>query len=53
MPSRLPDHIKTLVIQQWLKGEPRDKIAFENGVSTGAVTDIVNQWRQALALSHL
>ena len=51
MPSRLPENIKTLVIQQWLKGEQRDKIAVENGVSAGAVTDTVNQWRQALGFS--
>jgi hypothetical protein len=27
MPSRLPDNYKSLVIQEWLKGEQRDKIA--------------------------
>jgi hypothetical protein len=38
MPSKLPDNIKSLVIQQWLKGEQRDKIAADNGLSAGAVT---------------
>jgi cell division protein FtsB len=51
MPSRLPDNIKSLVIQQWLKGEQRDKIAVDNGLSAGAVTNIVNEWRQALGFS--
>jgi hypothetical protein len=48
MPSKLLDNIKSLVIQQWLAGTQRDKIAVENGLSAGAVTNIVNEWRQAL-----
>ena len=48
MPSKLPDTVKTLVIQQWLKGEQRDKIAGDNDLSAGAVTNIVNEWRQSL-----
>ncbi|HYA85433.1 MAG TPA: hypothetical protein VEH06_18605 [Candidatus Bathyarchaeia archaeon] len=32
MPSRLPDNYKSLVIQEWLKGEQRDKIAVDNGL---------------------
>lgn len=50
MPSKLPDTVKTLVIQQWLKGEQRDKIAGDNDLSAGAVTNIVNEWRQSLGL---
>jgi hypothetical protein len=48
MPSRLPDNYKSLVIQQWLNGEQRDKIAVDNGLSAGSVTNIVNEWRAAL-----
>ena len=48
MPSKLPDHIKSLVIQQWLQGESRDKIAGDNGLSAGGVTNIVNEWRRDL-----
>jgi uncharacterized coiled-coil DUF342 family protein len=51
MPTKLPDNIKSLVIQQWLKGEQRDKIAVDNGLSAGAVTNIVNNWRQALGFA--
>ena len=29
MPARLPDNIKSLVIQQWLEGKPRNNIAAE------------------------
>ena len=48
MPYRLPDNVKTPVIQQWLAGHPRDKIAIDCGISTGAVSNIVNEWKMAL-----
>jgi hypothetical protein len=48
MPSRLPDNYKSLVIQAWLKGEQRDKIAVDNGISAGSVTNIVKEWIAAL-----
>jgi peptidoglycan hydrolase CwlO-like protein len=48
MPAKLPDSIKSLVIQQWLQGRPRNEIAAGNGLSSGAVTNIVNEWRQNL-----
>jgi DNA repair exonuclease SbcCD ATPase subunit len=51
MPSKLRDNLKSLVIQDWLSGKQRDKIAGDNGLSAGAVTNIVNEWRQALGLS--
>jgi hypothetical protein len=48
MPSRLSDNDKSLVIQEWLNGEQRDKIAGDNGLGAGSVTNIVNEWRAAL-----
>jgi hypothetical protein len=50
MPVKLPNNTKSLVIQQWLEGKSRDVIAAENGLSAGAVTNLVNEWRQALGL---
>lgn len=50
MPSRLPENYKSLVIQAWMKGEPRDKIAADYGLSAGSVTNIVNDWRAAVGL---
>ena len=50
-PTKLPGNVKSLVIQQWLKGVQRDKIAGENGLSAGSVTNIVNKWRDALGFS--
>lgn len=43
--------IKSLVIQQWLEGKPRNDIAADNGLSDGAVTNIVNEWKHNLGFS--
>ena len=51
MPARLPDGMKLIVMQQWLQGIPRDTIANNNGLSAGAVTNIINEWRQQLGFS--
>ena len=51
MPAKLPDNFKSLVIQGWLNGTQRDKIAGDNGLSAGAVTNIVDEWRLALGFS--
>jgi cell division protein FtsB len=51
MPSKLPDNLRSLVIQQWLAGTQRDKIAGDSGLSAGAVTNIVNEWRLALGFT--
>jgi hypothetical protein len=48
MPAKLSESVKSGVIQQWLKGVERDRIALGNGLSAGAVTNIVNKWRQAI-----
>jgi hypothetical protein len=48
MATRLPDHIKSLVIKQWLEVVQRDVIAANNGLSAGAVTNVVNDFRRGL-----
>ena len=48
MTNKVSNSIKSLVIQQWLQGFSRDSIAANNGLSAGAVTNIVNEWSQAL-----
>ena len=50
MPAKLPNTIKSLVIQQWLEGKPRDVIAAESSLSAGAVTNLVNEWKRALGI---
>lgn len=46
LPARLPDTLKTAVIQKWLEGLPRDRIARECGISTGATTGIIVNWKK-------
>ncbi len=48
MPTKLPENIKSAVIQQWLQGKARDLIALDTGLSSGAVTNIINEWRKGL-----
>jgi predicted nucleic acid-binding Zn-ribbon protein len=48
LPVKLPENIKSSVIQQWLQGKTRDSIAMDTGLSAGAVTNIINEWRQGL-----
>ena len=51
MPSKLPDNFKSLAIQQWLSGTQRDRIASENGLSAGAVKNLVNEWSLGLGFA--
>jgi predicted nucleic acid-binding Zn-ribbon protein len=49
LPTKLPENVKSAVIQQWLQGSARDLIAVDTGLSAGAVTNIINQWRRGLS----
>ena len=49
LPAKLPENTKSAVIQQWLKGSARDLIAVDTGLSAGAVTNIINQWRRGMS----
>lgn len=51
MPAKLPSPLKSQVIQKWLEGQPRNDIAAENGLSSGAVTNIVNEWKRSLGFA--
>jgi hypothetical protein len=51
MPTVLPNNVRTLVIQQWLQGELRNDIAAKSGISSGAVTNIINEWRYNLGFA--
>jgi predicted nucleic acid-binding Zn-ribbon protein len=48
MPAKLPDNIKSIVIQEWLQGIGRNEIAANNGIGAGSVTNIVNEWRSGV-----
>lgn len=46
MPSKIPDTIRSTVIQMYLEGRFRDEIARECGLSTGAVSGIFLNWKK-------
>jgi hypothetical protein len=48
MPKAIPEMIKSRVIVQWLQGLSRDAMARDNNISTGAVSNIINEWTNAL-----
>ena len=45
MPSATGSDVKSGVIYEWLRGNSRDKIAEIYNISTGGVTNIINEWR--------
>jgi hypothetical protein len=48
MPAAIPETIKSRVIIQWLQGLSRDATARDNNISTGAVSNIINEWSYTL-----
>jgi len=50
MPFRIPESQRWAVIEKWMLGQPRNTIAIECGLSNGAVTSIVDDWRRSAGL---
>lgn len=48
MRAKISDSVKANVIREWLKGTVRDTNASKNGISAGAVSSIVNEWKARL-----
>jgi hypothetical protein len=48
MPSAIDTTTKGKVIQEWLSGESRDKIAIDNNIGWGTVSSIVNNYKIGL-----
>jgi hypothetical protein len=48
MPATIPTNIRSAVIRDWLKGDSRNDIASRHHISTGAVSNIVTEWRNDL-----
>jgi len=51
MPTGIPEAVKSQVIQRWIMGDRRDTIAVNSGLSSGAVTNIVEQWKANLGFA--
>jgi hypothetical protein len=48
MPAPINETVKRQVIQQWLRGEARDKIAIDNNIGEGTVSSIINYFKVGL-----
>jgi anion-transporting ArsA/GET3 family ATPase len=46
----IPDHIRSAVISSWMSGKSRDKIASEVNISTGSVSNIIEQWQNSIGV---
>jgi hypothetical protein len=45
-----PEHIKSAIIDAWMMGKTRDKIASEFIISTGSVSNIIEQWQNRIGV---
>jgi hypothetical protein len=48
MPAPINEQTRKQVIQQWISGDTRDKIAIDNSIGEGTVSGIVNEWKRGL-----
>jgi transposase len=48
MPAAIKEQTRKQVIQQWISGDSRDKIAIDNEIGKGTVSGIVNEWKRGL-----
>ena len=49
MPVAISETIKIIVLHDWLEGKSREEISLRNKISTGAVSNIIEEWRTNLA----
>jgi hypothetical protein len=48
MPATIDQIVKRRVVQQWLAGEPREKIITDNNVGAGTISIIVDEYKSGL-----
>jgi hypothetical protein len=48
MPAGIDTQVKKQVINQWLSGESRDRIAVDNDIGAGTVSNIINDWKKGV-----
>lgn len=48
MPAAIDPIMKQRVIAQYLQGVSRDTIAADNGIGTGTVSNIIDEWKKVL-----
>jgi hypothetical protein len=49
MPTAISETIKKIVLHDWVEGRSREEISSRNKISTGAVSNIIEEWRTDLA----
>jgi hypothetical protein len=52
MPAAIDNQIKRQVINQWLSGDSRDRIAADNHIGAGTVSNIINEWKKGVEHSE-
>src|SRR5881227_1645295 len=48
MPAAIDTQVKKHVINQWLGGDNRDRIASDNNIGAGLVSNIINEWKKGV-----
>jgi hypothetical protein len=48
MPAAIDQAIKKQVIAQYLQGVSRDRIAVDNDIGAGTVTNIIDEWKKGV-----
>ena len=48
MGAPIDEIVRRRVVQLWLSGVPRDKIAVENNIGAGTVSSIINNYKVGL-----
>jgi hypothetical protein len=52
MPAAIDAQVKKEVINQWLSGDSRDRIAVDNDIGAGTVSNIINEWKKGVEASE-
>jgi hypothetical protein len=48
MPAAIDTEVKRRVVNQWLSGDTRDRIAVDNDIGAGTVSNIINEWKKGV-----
>jgi hypothetical protein len=48
IPAAIDPVIKKQVVNQWLSGASRDRIAADNGIGAGTVSNIIDEWKKGV-----
>ena len=48
MPPAIETNVKANVIKRWLSGDTRDRIAADNGIGAGTVSNIIGEWKKGV-----